>query len=304
MGAKSSILVTKLPEADATGNFTLISGAMCYRVNSDNSGRVTGLSYYGPDGSDNTVEADLVVLTSFIYDNTRLLLLSKTGKFPDGLANSSGQVGKHFMAHVLSKVYAAFDDRYINNFMGPNALTPTSPLLVRLGNTGRAPAGGLFSCHARSRRRSRPHVYGFQPPHRSGLAGKRLSILGGRLISRSVVDVKCDQIAFDRTAGGDGHCVLSAEGQRLDHSRREGRTANARPDAGVAEHRGCGPKGIVKADLDAFTRNCYARNHAHGRIGDLGFTERLLRCSPCRDPSLVRILRIGILGNGGGRQRS
>jgi penicillin-binding protein 1A len=68
-------------------------GHAAQRDSSDNSDRVTGLSYYGPDGSDNTVEADLVVLTSFIYDNTRLLLLSKTGKFPDGLANSSGQVG-------------------------------------------------------------------------------------------------------------------------------------------------------------------------------------------------------------------
>ena len=37
VGAKSSILVTKLPEADATGNFKLLTGAMCYRVNSDNS---------------------------------------------------------------------------------------------------------------------------------------------------------------------------------------------------------------------------------------------------------------------------
>ena len=36
VGAKSSILVTKLPEADATGNFKLITGAMCHRVNSDN----------------------------------------------------------------------------------------------------------------------------------------------------------------------------------------------------------------------------------------------------------------------------
>src|SRR5215217_709373 len=56
VGAKSSILVTKLPEADATGNFKLVTGAMCYRVNSDNSGRVTGVAYYGPDGSDNTIE--------------------------------------------------------------------------------------------------------------------------------------------------------------------------------------------------------------------------------------------------------
>jgi len=121
IGAKSSILVTKLPEAEATGNFKLITGAMCYRIDSDNSGRATGVSYYGPGGSDDKIEAEIVILSPFIYDNTRLLLLSKTAKFPDGLANSSGQVGKHIMAHIAAKVYAAFDDRYVNNFMGPNA---------------------------------------------------------------------------------------------------------------------------------------------------------------------------------------
>src|SRR6202030_824964 len=97
--AQSSILVTKLPEADATGNFKLVTGAMTYRVNSDNSGRATGVSYYGPDSGDNTIEADIVILAPFIYDNVRLLLLSKSAKFPNGLANSSGQVGKHLMAH-------------------------------------------------------------------------------------------------------------------------------------------------------------------------------------------------------------
>jgi gluconate 2-dehydrogenase alpha chain len=121
VGAKSSILVTKLPEADATGNFRLVTGAMCYRVNSDNSGRVTSVSYYGPGGSDNTIEAELVILSPFIYDNTRLLLLSKTEKFPNGLANSSGQVGKHLMAHMMPNVLVAFDDRYVNVFMGPSA---------------------------------------------------------------------------------------------------------------------------------------------------------------------------------------
>ena len=99
VGAKSSILVTKLPEADASGNFKLLTGTMVYRVNSDNSGRATGVSYYGPDGSENTIEADLVILTPYIYDNTRLLLLSKTDKFPNGLANSSGLVGKGMMTH-------------------------------------------------------------------------------------------------------------------------------------------------------------------------------------------------------------
>ena len=94
---------------------------MCHRINSDNSGRATGVSYWGPDGSDNTIEADLVILTTFIYDNTRLLLLSKTDRFPNGLANSSGQVGRHVMAHMMARVFVTFDDRYVNVFMGPSA---------------------------------------------------------------------------------------------------------------------------------------------------------------------------------------
>ena len=94
---------------------------MCYRVNRDNSGRATGVAYYGPDGSDNTIEAELVILTPFIYDNTRLLLLSKTDKFPNGLANSSGQVGKHIMAHMMPNVFVGFANQHLNVYMGPSA---------------------------------------------------------------------------------------------------------------------------------------------------------------------------------------
>src|SRR5215208_6198240 len=104
VGAKSSVLVTVLPQAAASGNFTLLTGAMCY-----------------PVSSDNTIEADLVILTPFIYDNTRLLLLSKTAKFPNGLANSSGEVGKHLMTHIRPSTLVAFDDRHLNVYMGPNA---------------------------------------------------------------------------------------------------------------------------------------------------------------------------------------
>jgi choline dehydrogenase-like flavoprotein len=94
---------------------------MVYRVNSDNSGRATGVAYYGPDGSENTIEADLVILAPFTYDNTRLLLLSKTAKFPDGLANSSGWVGKGFMTHLRARVQVAFDNEFVNVYMGPSA---------------------------------------------------------------------------------------------------------------------------------------------------------------------------------------
>ena len=62
-----------------------------------------------------------MILAPFIYDNTRLLLLSQTEKFPNGLANSSGHLGKHLMAHFTPRVFAAFDDRYVNIYMGPSA---------------------------------------------------------------------------------------------------------------------------------------------------------------------------------------
>src|SRR6478736_281888 len=117
IGAKSSILVTKLPEADTTGNFKLITGATCYKVNSDNSGRATGVSYYGPDRSDNTIEAEIVIVTPFIYDAVRLMLLSKTDRFPNGLANSSGHLGRHLTSPLGARAFVAFDDRHINVYM-------------------------------------------------------------------------------------------------------------------------------------------------------------------------------------------
>jgi hypothetical protein len=54
-------------------------------------------------------------------DNTRLLLLSKTDRFPNGLANSSGHLGKHMMSHIMANVFVAFDDQHLNIYMGPSA---------------------------------------------------------------------------------------------------------------------------------------------------------------------------------------
>ena len=91
-----------------------------YRVNSDNSGKATGIAYYGPDGSDNTIEADIVILTTFIYDNVRLLCCRRrtvpkrsrkfqrgTGQAPDGTPDA--------------KRARPFTDKHMNNYMGPSA---------------------------------------------------------------------------------------------------------------------------------------------------------------------------------------
>ena len=122
IGAKSSILVTKLPEADATGNFKLITGAMVYRINTDNSGRATGVSYYGPDGSaDNTIEAEIVIVAPFTYDARGCCCCRRRRNSRTASPIPSGHVGKHLMTHIRARVFVAFDDRHVNIYMGPSA---------------------------------------------------------------------------------------------------------------------------------------------------------------------------------------
>ncbi len=122
VGAKSSILVTKLPEADATGNFKLITGAMCYRVNSDNSGKATGVSYYGPGRLATTRSRPTSSSSRRSSTTTRACCCCRRPtNFPNGLANSSGHLGKHIVTHIRSRVIVAFDDRFVNIYMGPSA---------------------------------------------------------------------------------------------------------------------------------------------------------------------------------------
>jgi choline dehydrogenase-like flavoprotein len=63
------------------------------------------------------VNAKLVVLTAHALETPRLLLLSANNTFPDGLANSSGLVGKNFMSHPTWQVLGTFDEP-INAYKG------------------------------------------------------------------------------------------------------------------------------------------------------------------------------------------
>jgi len=119
--AKFSISSPSCPRPTRPATSSSITGAMAYRVNSDTSGRATGVSYYGPDGSDNTIEAELVIMTTFIYDNTRLLLLSKTDKFPNGLAIRADSSASTLMAHMMANVFVGLRRQHMNIYMGPSA---------------------------------------------------------------------------------------------------------------------------------------------------------------------------------------
>src|SRR4051812_18428433 len=85
-----------LPPALATGRLRIVTNAMAREVTTDESGLATGVSYINRgDRRDYAVRARIVVLAASACETARLLLNSKSGRFPDGLANSSGTVGRY-----------------------------------------------------------------------------------------------------------------------------------------------------------------------------------------------------------------
>src|SRR5436190_1385272 len=85
-----------LPPALATGRLKIVTGAMAREVLTDAEGRATAISYVDTaTGQEQQVRAKIVVLAASACETARLLLNSKSARHPDGLANSSGAVGRY-----------------------------------------------------------------------------------------------------------------------------------------------------------------------------------------------------------------
>jgi choline dehydrogenase-like flavoprotein len=94
-----------LPPALASGNLDIKTDAMVYEVTLGKDGRATGVSFIDRGtGKTRHVAARAVVLAASACETVRILLNSRSGKFPDGLANSSGKVGRYLMDTVGSAV--------------------------------------------------------------------------------------------------------------------------------------------------------------------------------------------------------
>jgi choline dehydrogenase-like flavoprotein len=92
-----------IPPAQATGKLTLITGAMAREVLVGADGKARGVSYIDKSTrTEKRIAARAVVLAASACESARLLLNSKSPAFPDGLANSSGTVGKYLMDSVGS----------------------------------------------------------------------------------------------------------------------------------------------------------------------------------------------------------
>jgi gluconate 2-dehydrogenase alpha chain len=98
ISAKNSTAVTTIPEAQKTKNLTIVDYAQVTRIVSGSDGRVTGVTYI-KDKQEYFQPAKVVLLASYTYENSRLLLLSKSKAYPNGLSNNQGQVGRHYFGH-------------------------------------------------------------------------------------------------------------------------------------------------------------------------------------------------------------
>jgi glucose dehydrogenase len=95
--------------AEATGHVTVVPDARVVRLETGGSDRVTRAIYRTRDDTEHAVTAEAFVLAAHAVESPRLLLLSAQPGHPDGLANSSGAVGKYFMEHMGQLRHATLD---------------------------------------------------------------------------------------------------------------------------------------------------------------------------------------------------
>ncbi|MDA1296801.1 MAG: GMC family oxidoreductase [Chloroflexi bacterium] len=115
--AKGSTDVTYLPEAIKNG-VEVRTNARVFKITVDQDGRANGASYYDEEGIEHHQSARGVIVAANGIGTPRLMLLSKSKRHPDGIANSSGLVGKNLMFHPYAMVTGFFDDPQPSTYQG------------------------------------------------------------------------------------------------------------------------------------------------------------------------------------------
>ena len=109
-GAKSSTLETMIPKAVATGNCEVRAGCTAMQVETDDTGRARAIVYRDAQGAEQRQRARAVILAANGAETTRLLLMSASSRFPDGLANGSGLVGRNLMFNGQTAALGLYDE--------------------------------------------------------------------------------------------------------------------------------------------------------------------------------------------------
>jgi len=120
-GAKASTDITYWPAAIRAG-VELRTRCRVREIVTNERGMASGVIYYGTEGIEQFQPAEIVILACNGVGTPRLLLNSKSTHFPDGLANSSGLVGKNLMFHPYAQVYGYVEEPLDSNRAPPLCL--------------------------------------------------------------------------------------------------------------------------------------------------------------------------------------
>jgi len=101
-GARGSSQETLIAAAESTGRCELRTEASVSEILIDAGGRASGFLYFDAEGQEQRVEGDLVCVCCSAVESARLLLLSRSRRFPDGIGNANGLVGRHLQFHGVS----------------------------------------------------------------------------------------------------------------------------------------------------------------------------------------------------------
>jgi len=128
--AKNGSHNTMLPRALATGRCTLVTRAQVSRVDTDERGRVIGVTYLREQDTRSpeevTVRSRSVVLAAGAIETARLMLLSKSTAHPDGLGNTSGHVGRHLQGHYYPGALGLMPKGVLLDGIGPGVNIATT----------------------------------------------------------------------------------------------------------------------------------------------------------------------------------
>jgi choline dehydrogenase-like flavoprotein len=117
VGAKSSSLASMIPVAEKSGRCEIRPNSYVHKIEVDEKGRATGAVYFDAKGVAHLQKAKAVVLAANGAETPRLLLLSHSKQFPNGLANSSGMVGKNLMVNTGAIGFGVYDEP-LNDYKG------------------------------------------------------------------------------------------------------------------------------------------------------------------------------------------
>jgi len=124
ISAKSSMDVTYVRKAEASGRIDVRAECMATEIELDENGKARAVIYIDKHLQLQRVRGRAVVLAGNAVETPRLLLMSTSSRFPTGLANSSGLVGRNFMEHLAVFVRGVFDER-----LDPWRGTPTGGMI-------------------------------------------------------------------------------------------------------------------------------------------------------------------------------